>query len=96
MTKSQKNHLLRVAETQLNRFNFSGLSTVTCPTVDGIGLGLKKPPKDGLAKQYCKFYNKPYYGFWLDKEHTNEEELNNRRILLILLFREVGLEGLGL
>jgi hypothetical protein len=52
-----------------------------------------------LVRDYARFYNKHTFLTWFDDFAADEETitcLRNQRILLLLWFREVGLEGIGL
>ena len=49
---------------------------------------------DKLVKSYAKFYNKKYYDIWNLFEAGSKEGIN-QRLLLLALFKEVGLEGIG-
>ncbi len=47
-----------------------------------------------LCKEYCHFYEKEFGAYWLSGEFIESNSKRNLRIILLLLFAEVGkIEG---
>lgn len=85
MTHKEKKALLDAAE-----LIATGWCRFSC---DAIYRALHRDGR--IPYQYSRFYGQEYSGLWKGLL-KHEGKFQGRRILMILLFREVGLEGIGL
>lgn len=85
LTKAEKRRIYIVCELIEERINH-----FSCSAINGRGY---LPPWDYLRRNYGEFYEKDETGKWF-KEPSNHNNAINLRIILLLLFAEVGkIEG---
>lgn len=92
MTKKDKATLLKAAcRIACGQSHYSCVAIATAGDAPAV-------LKSRLVREYGEFYEKAFYLPWFGVT-VNENErsrIRNQRILLLLWFREVGLEGIGL
>lgn len=81
MTRKEKKALLDAAE-----LIATGWCRFSCDAIYRVGL---------IPYQYSRFYGQEHGSLWKGLLRY-EGRFRSRRILMILLYREVGLEGIGL
>lgn len=87
MTPKEKAILLRAAE-----LVDKGNEIYSCTAISAVS----DRPWEDLRFKYCQFYNFGNGGLWPGLDTGGRSKENSHwRVLLLLWFREVGMEGIG-